>query len=160
MAEQNRAKKNPANPTDTLKIPPHSIEAEQSVLGGLLLDNLAWDRVIERISENDFYRTSHRLIFQRMLELARRNLPIDVLTISESLKEHRVLEEVGGEVYLFELAKNTPSVANISAYADIVRERSVLRQLIQAANTIAESAFNPEGREISELLDHAERKVF
>ena len=147
-------------PQDFLKVPPHSNEAEQAVLGGLMLDNEAWDKVCERVSETDFYRHEHRLIFTAIAQLADQRKPFDVLTLAETLKNHNQLTEVGGEAYLFELAKNTPSAANINAYADIVRERSVLRQLLQVANQIADTAFNPEGRSATELLDNAERHVF
>jgi replicative DNA helicase len=153
-------KKSPVAPQDFLKVPPHSNEAEQAVLGGLMLDNEAWDKVCERISETDFYRHEHRLIFTAIAQLAEQRKPFDVLTLAETLKNHNQLTEVGGEAYLFELAKNTPSAANINAYADIVRERSVLRQLLQVANQIADTAFNPEGRSATELLDNAERHVF
>lgn len=146
--------------TDSVKVPPHSIEAEQSVLGGLMLDNRAWDQIADRVREEDFYRYDHRLIYRVMSKLAEQNKPLDVLTVSEALRELHELDNAGGEVYLFELANNTPSVANIGAYADIVRERSVLRQLIAAANDIASGAFNPEGRSSIELLDAAERQVF
>lgn len=145
---------------DNIKVPPHSTEAEQSVLGGLMLDNRAWDSIIDRIRESDFYRYDHRLIFRVMLKLSEHGKPLDVLTVTESLREINELENAGGEVYLYELANNTPSVANIAAYADIVRERSVLRQLITAAHNIADTAFNPEGRSSVELLDAAEREVF
>jgi replicative DNA helicase len=141
-------------------IPPHSVEAEQSVLGGLMLDNLAWDKVIDRITETDFYQHGHRLIFKVITELSNRNHPFDVLTLSEALKAHHYLEDAGGEIYLFELAKNTPTAANIAAYADIVRERSILRQLISVTHEIADSAFHPEGRESIDILDEAERRVF
>lgn len=161
MAEQDfRKKSSNTKSIDELKIPPHSIEAEQSVLGGLMLDSGAWDKVADRINEADFYRYDHRLIFQVMHDLSRRNSPFDVVTIMEALKQINELEAAGGEVYLFELAKNTPSVANIAAYADIVRERSVLRNLIAVATDIADSAFNPEGRTSVELLDMAESAVF
>lgn len=146
--------------TDSLKLPPYSIEAEQSVLGGLMLDNNAWDRIADRVQEGDFYRADHRSIFRVVANLIRQNQPADVLTVMEALRTINELETAGGEIYLFELAKNTPSTANISAYADIVRERSVLRQLIASANEIADSAYNSNGRSITELLDHAERKVF
>lgn len=142
------------------KVPPHSQEAEQSVLGALMLDNRAWDRVADRIKAEDFYRADHRLIFQTMQHLVERRQPLDVLTISDTLKTRHELQEAGGEAYLYQLAKNTPSAANITAYADIVRERSVLRQLIATGTDITESAFNPEGREIKDLLDSAERWVF
>lgn len=146
--------------TDTVKIPPHSVEAEQSVLGGIMLDNRAWDQIADRVHEEDFYRYDHRLIYRVMNKLVESNKPVDVLTVSESLREIKELENAGGEVYIFELANNTPSVANIIAYADIVRERSVLRQLIAAANDIANQAFNPQGRTSLELIDAAEQKVF
>ncbi len=146
--------------TERIKIPPHSIEAEQSVLGGLMLDNQTWDRIVEILQEKDFYRHEHRLIFQAMQDLSQRNNPFDVLTLAETLKNKGHLDSIGGEIYLFELAKNTPSVANIHAYADIVRERSVLRQLIGISNEIGESAFNPDGRHSLELVDEAERKIF
>lgn len=143
-----------------VKVPPHSMEAEQSVLGGLMLDNKAWDNVMERITGDDFYRPEHATIFSAMSRLVDGNKPLDVLTVTESLREMHELEQVGGEVYLFELANNTPSAANINAYADIVRERSVLRNLISAAGGITENAFNPQGKSITELLDEAERSVF
>lgn len=149
----------PANPI-SVKVPPHSIDAEQSVLGGLMLDNRAWDQVADRLSDQDFYRNEHRLVFRAMARLLEQSKPIDVLTVSEALREKHELDQVGGEVYLFELANNTPSAANISAYADIVRERSVLRQMIAAAGDIAENAFNSQGRSITELLDAAEQRVF
>ncbi len=142
------------------KIPPHSIEAEQSVLGGLMLDNRAWDNVADKLRDADFYRNEHKSIFKAMARLVEQSKPLDVLTVSNALREIHELEQVGGEVYLFELSNNTPSAANITAYADIVRERSVLRQLIMAASDIAESAFNTQGRPIVELLDSAERSVF
>lgn len=142
------------------KVPPHSMEAEQSVLGALMLDNRAWDRVIDHVREKDFYRNEHRLIFQAMSQLVERHQPFDVLTLSELLKEIGQLDRVGGEAYLFQLAQNTPSAANITAYADIVRERAVLRQLISIGTDIAEAGFNPGGRESKELLDTAERQVF
>jgi replicative DNA helicase len=145
---------------DAVKIPPHSADAEQSVLGGLMLDNRAWDNIGDRLRDTDFYRNEHRLIFRAMARLVGLSKPLDVLTVSETLREVHELDQVGGDVYLFELANNTPSAANIMAYADIVRERSVLRQLISAASDIADSAFNPQGRSITELLDRAERSVF
>jgi replicative DNA helicase len=144
----------------SVKVPPHSVDAEQSVLGGLMLDNRAWDQVADRIRDEDFYRNENRLIFRVMGRLLEQSKPIDVLTVSEALRELHELEQVGGEVYLFELANNTPSAANISAYADIVRERSVLRQMIAAAGDIADTAFNSQGRSIIELLDAAEQRVF
>lgn len=144
---------------DELKVPPHSDEAEQSVLGGLMLDNTAWDRIADRISEVDFYRTEHKLIFRTMAELTKRNQPFDVVTISEALKEVHELGNVN-QGYLFELSKNIPTVANIEAYTDIVRERSILRQLLEATHEIADSAFNPKGRGSKEVLNAAESRIF
>jgi replicative DNA helicase len=143
-----------------VKIPPHSIEAEQSVLGGLLIDNQAWDRVADRLQEKDFYRHEHRLIFHVMSELANHAKPFDVITLSDALKNINELANIGGELYLFELARNTPTAANVSAYADIVRERSILRQLIGVAGDISSQAFSPSGRTSNEILDEAERRVF
>ncbi|MCB1663463.1 MAG: replicative DNA helicase [Pseudomonadales bacterium] len=146
--------------TSALKLPPHSIEAEQSVLGGLMLDNNAWDAVSEVVVDKDFYRQEHRLIFRMMSKLVENTSPLDVITLSEALSKTNELEAVGGLSYLGELAKNTPSVSNIKAYADIVRERSILRQLISVANEIAGDAFDTGGRSSTEILDDAERKVF
>ncbi len=146
--------------SEAVRVPPHSIDAEQSVVGGLMLDNRAWDEIADRLQENDFYRHDHRLIYRAMSDLSTTSKPLDVLTVSERLRELRELDNAGGEAYLFELANNVPSVANIRAYADIVRERSVLRQLINAANDIAARAFHPGGRSSTELLDEAEQRVF
>lgn len=148
------------NMPESLKIPPHSNEAEQAVLGGLMLDNDAWEKVLERLSAGDFYRREHQLILNAIARMAETEKPFDVLTVAEELKHLNQLQEAGGEVYLFELAKNTASASNIAAYADIVRERSVLRQLVNVANSIADTAFNPEGRTVSDLLDQAEQHVF
>jgi len=143
------------------KTPPHSIEAEQSVLGGLMLDNQAWERVSELLKQaEDFYHPAHRLIFSALQQLAIRNQPYDALTVSETLKVSNQFENAGGEAYLFELIHNTPSAANIQAYAEIVREKSVLRQLIKASTEIIESAYSPLEQTANELLDTAERKVF
>ncbi|MEW7980451.1 MAG: replicative DNA helicase [gamma proteobacterium symbiont of Phacoides pectinatus] len=143
-----------------LRVPPHSIQAEQSVLGGLMLDNQAWDQIADRIGEVDFYRREHRLIFRSVQALAEKGQPLDVITLSEELERHGVLAEAGGLAYLGSLAKDTPSAANIRAYADIVREHSVLRQLISVGTEIADSGFQPEGQDSVALLDSAERKVF
>lgn len=159
-SEQSRSRTSRAFDTDNIRIPPHSVEAEQSVLGGLMLDNRAWDQVADRLHEADFYRYDHRLIFRAMLHLVAQQKPLDMLTVAERLREIRELDNAGGEIYLFELANNIPSVANITAYADIVRERSILRQLIATANDIAGSAFNPQGKNSTELLDAAEQAVF
>lgn len=145
---------------DPLKRPPHSVEAEQSILGGLMLDNQAWDKISTKLCEADFYRTEHRTLFRAVVDLARKQQPFDVVTLLDNLKSNNELDEAGGESYLFELANNTPSVANVTAYADIVREKSVQRQLITIAGEIADSAYNPAGREVPELLDLAETKVF
>jgi replicative DNA helicase len=150
----------PDKQLDALKVMPHSVEAEQAVLGGLMLDNNAWETVSEILIEEDFYRIEHRVIFRAFSALSNRDAPFDVLTLSDSLKQQNQLSDVKGEAYLFELAKNTPSAANILAYADIVRERSVLRQLVTAANEIASNAFRTEGRTAQELLDYAEQTVF
>jgi replicative DNA helicase len=145
---------------DSLKVPPHSYEAEQSVLGGVMLDNQAWDRVAEAVVDKDFYSRPHRLIFQAMEALTNASMPIDLITVSERLERDQQLDNVGGFAYLAEIAKNTPSAANISAYAHIVRERAVVRELIGVANEIAEAGYDPEGRGSDELLDFAESKVF
>jgi replicative DNA helicase len=146
--------------TEQLRIPPHSVEAEQSVLGGLLLDNTAWDKIAGVLREEDFYRYDHRLIFQRIQRLIDQAKPADVITVNDALKSLGKADEVGGLVYLNALAQNTPSAANIRRYADIVRGRAVMRNLISVSDEISESAFNPNGREVSELLDDAEAKVF
>ncbi len=143
-----------------LKVPPHSVEAEQSVLGGLMLENPAWDRIGDLITEADFYRPEHQRIFTAISALADESRPFDVVTISEWLENRDELEKVGGLAYLGELAKNTPSAANISSYARIVRERAVLRGLIAVGSAITESAFNTEGRSAADLMDHAEQRVF
>ena len=143
-----------------LKIPPHSIEAEQAVLGGLMLDKNAWDSISDKLVDQDFYRTDHKIIFQAMSSLAKADKPLDLLTVSEQLEAQNKSSETGGLAYLGKLANNTPSAANISAYADIVRERAVLRQLIGVGSDITESVFNAKGKSSSELLDEAERKVF
>lgn len=142
------------------KLPPHSIEAEQAVLGGLMLDNNAWELIGDKVIEDDFYREDHRLIFKALVELAEEDKPRDVVTVGEWLENNGDLEKAGGLMYVATLAKETPSAANIRAYADIVRERSVLRQLIGISNEIADSAYNPDGREPKELLDAAETKIF
>ncbi|KTD42076.1 replicative DNA helicase [Legionella parisiensis] len=145
---------------DPLKRPPHSVEAEQSIIGGLMLDNQVWDKVSNKLCEADFYRTEHRILFRAISTLVKKDQPFDVVTLLDALKSYNELDDAGGEAYLFELANNTPSVANVSAYADIVREKSVQRQLITVATEIADSAYNPGGRQVPELLDMAETKVF
>ncbi len=145
---------------ELLKVPPHSIEAEQSVLGGLMLDNERWDSVGEKIIAADFYSRPHRLIFESAKHLLNSGQPLDLITLSEQLEKHNLLDDVGGFAYLAELAKNTPSAANIVAYAEIVRERAVVRNLIGVANEIADAGYEPEGRSSEDLLDMAESKVF
>ncbi|NOY62173.1 MAG: replicative DNA helicase [Gammaproteobacteria bacterium] len=146
--------------TSALRVPPHSIEAEQAVLGGLMLDNDAWDQVPDIVAENDFYRRDHRLIFRAIATLVDQSTPFDVITLSEWLESVAELDGVGGLAYLGALAKETPSAANIKAYASIVRERSIMRQLIHVGTEVSDSAFSPGGRDCAELLDHAERLVF
>ena len=138
---------------DGLKVPPHSIEAEQSVLGGLMLDNERWDDVAERVVADDFYTRPHRHIFTEMHRLQEMGKPIDLITLAESLEIQGQLDSVGGFAYLAELSKNTPSAANISAYADIVRERAVVRDMISVAHEIADAGYDPQGRNSDELLE-------
>ncbi|MFT5322047.1 MAG: replicative DNA helicase [Pseudohongiellaceae bacterium] len=144
----------------SLKLPPHSVDAEQSVLGALMLDNSAWHDLSEIIIVEDFYRKEHYLIFQAMQHQAAEGSPIDLVTLSESLDNANNLDKVGGVDYLGELVENSPSSANILAYAKIIRERAILRKLISAANAISENSFNPDGRDSIELLDLAEKQVF
>lgn len=145
---------------ESLKVPPHSLQAEQSVLGGLMLDNQTWDSVADKIGEDDFYRRDHRLIFRAIAQLAEKQDPFDVVTLSEVLEARGELQDTGGLAYLGMLAAETPSAANIVAYANIVRDRSILRQLIHVGTEISDSAFSTEGRETSDLLENAERRVF
>lgn len=148
------------NKFDAIKMPPSSLEAEQSILGGLMLDNEKWDYVAEHINIADFFSRSHRVIFSEMQHLSEQNKPIDLITLSESLEIQGKLDGIGGFAYLAEIAKNTPSVENINAYADIVKERAVIREMISAANKIADAGYNPQGRTSEELLDLAESKIF
>jgi len=149
-----------ASSMEALKVPPHSIDAEQAVLGGLMIDNTTWDQIADVVIENDFYRRDHRLIFRAIGELANQGIPCDAVTLSEWLERHSLLEDAGGLTYLGSLAKNTPSAANIKAYASLVREKSVMRQLIQVGTEISNCVFNAEGRNSGELLDRAEKLVF
>ena len=160
MAELLRSTDIANSGTDALKVPPHSLQAEQAVLGGLMLDNSSWDTVADRVSEDDFYRRDHRLIFRAIAELAEKNDPLDAVTLSEWLQHNGLLEEVGGLPALGALAQSTPSAANIKAYADIVRDKSVVRQLISVGNQVAGSAYDAEGRDTRELLNEAEKLVF
>ena len=143
-----------------VRLPPHSIEAEQSVLGGLLLDNTAWDRIADLIGTNDFYRQDHQYIFGAISRLVDASKPADSVTVFEALRNTGRAEQAGGLVYLNSLAQNTPSAANIRRYAELVRERSVLRRLVTAGDEIATSALNPAGKDTKQILDEAETKVF
>jgi replicative DNA helicase len=145
---------------EAARVPPQSIEAEQSVLGGLLLDNAAWDRIADIISEADFYRADHRAIFRYIAQLIEENKPADALTVAEILERNGKLNEIGGQSYLGSLALNTPSAANIRRYAEIVRERSVMRNLASIGTEIADSAYTPMGKDASVLIDEAEAKIF
>jgi len=142
------------------KTPPHSIEAEQSILGGLLLDNSKWDVVGDKVIEDDFYRQDHRLIYRVIARLANEGHPVDVVTVGEELERLNEIESAGGMAYLGDLVEKTPSATNVRAYAEIVHERAVLRRLIAVSGEISDSAFNPQGRKTAALLDEAERKVF
>jgi replicative DNA helicase len=145
---------------ELIKLPPHSVEAEQSVLGGLLLDNTAWDKVADLIAESDFYRGDHRLIYRHISKLIGNSRPADVITVAEGLESTKELEGVGGLAYLGALAQNTPTAANVRRYAEIVRERAVMRKLAEVGTEIADTAYNPMGKEAGQLLDEAESKVF
>ncbi|MBE1113462.1 replicative DNA helicase [Escherichia coli] len=146
----------------SLKTPPQSIEAEQSVLGGLMLENQRWDDVAEIVSEQDFSSRPHRSIFSAMRSLVANQFPIDLITLAEHIENEGEgkLDSLGGFAYLAELSKNTPSAANIIAYVQIVRERAVIREMIKVANEITEAGYNPEGRTSDELLDLAESRIF
>lgn len=145
---------------NNVKIPPYSLEAEQSMLGGLMLDNTQWEYVYLQVSSEDFFNYAHRIIFNEMQSLSELNKPIDLITLSESLENKGKLKLVGGFSYLAELSKNVPSVSNIAAYADIVHERSVIRSMVSVANEIADAGYHPQGRSSDELLDLAESLIF
>ena len=145
---------------ESLKLPPHSLEAEQSVLGGLLIDNTAWDKIIDIVKESDIYREDHRLIFRHIGQLIVSSKPADVITVFESLKAVNKLNDIGGLGYLNALAQNVPSAANIRRYAELVRDRGILRKLIGVTEEISSTAFNTQGKPVSEILDEAEAKVF
>ena len=145
---------------DSLRTPPHSVEAEQAVLGGLLLDNSAWDKIGDFVSETDFYRADHRLLYQYISRLIEASRPADVITVAEALERGGKLADAGGLSYLAGLAQNTPSAVNIRRYAEIVRDRAVMRQLVGVGSEIAESALNPLGKSAEELINDAEAKVF
>jgi len=145
---------------ESLKLPPHSVEAEQSVLGGLLLENEALDKVADLIAPDDFYRHDHRLIYGHISRLIEHNKPADIVTVAESLENSAELGGVGGIAYLGALVQNIPTAANIRRYAEIVRERAVMRKLVEVGSNIAESGFSPQGRDAAQLLDEAEAKIF
>ena len=145
---------------DSLKLPPHSIEAEQSVIGGLLLENEALDKIADILSATDFYQHDHKTIFQHISKLIEHNRPADIVTVAESLESKAELSSVGGIAYLGALAQNTPTAANIRRYAEIVRERAIMRKLVVVGSGIAESAYSPNGRDAQQLLDEAEAKIF
>jgi replicative DNA helicase len=155
-----RAHKNPDPETKALKIPPHSIEAEQAVLGGLFLDADAWPKVTERLRAEDFYRRDHKIIFTAIAKLDAEGHPFDLITVAEWLESNQQLDDAGGLGYLSALADSTPSASNIAAYADIVRKRSILRQLVHATSEISDTVFNPAGRSSNEILDFAEQTIF
>ena len=143
-------------PPDMLKLPPHSVEAEQSVIGGLLLENEALDKIADILKPKDFYQHDHKLIYTHVIKLLENNKPADIVTVAESLEAAAELTGVGGIAYLGSLAQNTPTSANIRRYAEIVREYAVMRQLVEAGSSIADSAYNRNGRNAEELLDQAE----
>ncbi|MEQ1525358.1 MAG: replicative DNA helicase [Gallionella sp.] len=145
---------------DEIKLPPNSVEAEQSVLGGLLLESSALDKIADLINESDFYRKEHRLIYQQIVRLSELAKPIDVITVAEALEIAGKLGDVGGLPYLGGLAQNVPSAANVRRYGEIVRERSIMRKLVEVGSDISSSAYNPTGRDAAQLLDEAEKKVF
>jgi replicative DNA helicase len=145
---------------ENAKIPPNSIESEQSVLGGLLLHNEAWDRVADILTESDFYNVSHRIIFNALTTLLQHDQPADILTVKEQVKKIGSEETIGGFAYLAQIAENTPSISNIEAYAKHVRELSVYRQLIIVSHEIADTAYHPKEMEVQELIDLSEKKIF
>ena len=143
-----------------LRVPPHSIEGESSVLGGLLLDNTAWDRVGDILMDADFYRYEHRLIYAAIGALVNASKPADVITVFEHMQNQGRAEEIGGLAYLNSLAQYVPSASNIRRYAEIVRDRSLLRKLVSASDEIATNAFNPKGRPVADIVDESEQKIF
>ena len=154
------AAKTADNEARALRIPPHSIESEQAVLGGIFLDNEAWLKIVDKIQAEDFYRRDHQIIFNAVTALEGQGKPFDIVTVAEWLESHQQLDQAGGLAYLAALAENTPSASNIATYADIVRKRSILRQLSRITTDINEMVFNPQGRTSEEILDQAEQSVF
>ena len=159
MASQ-RQIQSPEQKTEKVSIPPHSTEAEQAVLGGIMLSNQHWDGIAERVIAEDFYTFAHKAIFQTMEELMRNQTPIDLITLDQALKAKGISDSVGGFAYLADLSNNTPNAINILAYAEIVREKAILRELIAVGNRIAENSYSPKGKDIKMVLDEAEREVF
>lgn len=143
-----------------LRVPPHSIEAELSVLGGLMLNNSAWDRIVDKVSDNEFYRKDHRFIFAAIRDLSNDGKPADAVTVAEHLEHAGDLETAGGMDTIVRITQDVPGSANIEAYADIVRERAILRDLISAGSDIVSEVFNPAGRDSKELLELAEKRIF
>ena len=162
-SRDNRSPREPRDARDDevarLRVPPHSVEAEQSVLGGLLIDNLAWDRAADLVGTSDFYRYEHRLIYGAIAALVQASRPADVITVFEKLQSMGQEGDAGGLAYLNALAQSVPSAANLRRYAEIVRERAILRKLIAASDEIATSAFNPQGRAVAQVLDEAEGRI-
>jgi replicative DNA helicase len=144
----------------SLRLPPHSVEAEQSVLGGLLLDNSAFDRIADVLTAEHFYRDDHRRIWRHISKLIERGRPADVITVDESIKSSEDNDRTGGLAYLGTLAQGTPSAHNIKRYAEIVRDRAIMRRLVSVGTEIADTALSPHGKEVGQLLDEAESKVF
>lgn len=163
MAEPKKSgtdKTAPKNIVEQVNVAPHSMEAEQALLGGVMRSNEQWDNVAEIVQASDFYNYAHRLIFEQMSDLVRQNQPLDMITVDQALRNKGIQQDIGGFAYLADLANNTPSTANILAYANIIRERAIRRELIAASNEIAELSYNPKGMAVSDVLDEAERKVF
>ncbi|MFM1885304.1 MAG: hypothetical protein RL026_461 [Pseudomonadota bacterium] len=160
MAGPRRLRQSASDGTEGLRTPPHSVEAEQAVLGGLLLDTAAWDQVGDSVAAEDFYRPDHKLVFEAIASLATESRPCDVVTVSEQLSRRGQLEEAGGLAYLGTLVRDTPTAANVRHYAQIVRERALLRGLVSAGNSIVSSVFAEDGLTASELVNLAEEKVF
>ena len=161
VAHQQVARSESADPQLlALKLPPHSVEAEQSLLGALLIDNQAFDRVADIVAADDFYRDDHRRIWRHIARLVEASRPADVVTVAESIEASEDKDKTGGTAYLAALAQNTPSALNVRRYAELVRERSVQRRLAQVATEIAETALSPTGKDVDQLLDEAESKIF
>ena len=160
LAQQVARQESAESPLLALKVPPHSVEAEQSLLGALLLDNQAFDRIADLVAGEDFYRDDHRRIWRHIARLIEAGRPADVVTVAESIEASEDKDRAGGPAYLAALAQNTPSALNIRRYAELVRERSVQRRLAQVATEIAETALSPAGKDVGQLLDEAESKIF